>query len=136
MVEIPEAEPAVGALRQSLDPSAALGAPAHVTALFPFIPADDVHDGVLDRIAGAVADVPAFPYRFSRTAWFDDRVVWLAPDDDTPFRALTDRIWRAFPAYPPFEGVFADVVPHLTIGVDQPRDVSRPRSGPRTDARR
>lgn len=87
--------------------------------------AEDLHEGVLERIAAVVAGAPAFPYRFSRTAWFDDRVVWLAPDDDAPFRALTDRIWHEFPAYPPFEGAFADVVPHLTVGQDQPLDVLR-----------
>jgi hypothetical protein len=34
VVAIPEAEPRVGALRTALDPSAALGVPAHVTICF------------------------------------------------------------------------------------------------------
>ena len=122
IVEIPEAEPVVGALRSVLDPSAGMGAPAHVTVLFPFLPVEDLDDGVLDRIGAVVGAVPAFPYRFSRTAWFDDRVVWLAPDDDGPFRRLTGRVWAEFPDHPPFEGAFADVVPHLTIGQDRPPD--------------
>lgn len=125
VIEIPEAEPALASLRVSLDPSAALGVPAHVTVLFPFVPADELHNGVLDRIAAVVGTVPRFPYRFSRTAWFDDRVVFLAPDDEAPFRRLTDRVWAEFPAYPPFEGAFADVVPHLTVGQNQPVEVLR-----------
>ena len=117
VIAVPEAEPAVAAHRLRLDASAALGAPAHVTVLFPFAPAGDLDHDALGLVVGAV---PAFPYRFSRTAWFDDRVLYLAPDDEAPFRELTDRVLAAFPAYPPFEGVFDDVVPHLTIGHDQP----------------
>jgi hypothetical protein len=37
VVPVPEAEPRVGALRTALDPSAALGVPAHVTILYPFV---------------------------------------------------------------------------------------------------
>jgi 2'-5' RNA ligase len=122
VVEIPEAEPVVGAHRARLDASAALGAAAHVTVLFPFFPADEVDDDVLDRIRRVVRAVPRFRYAFRRTAWFDDRVLWLAPDDDRPFRELTHRIWAEFPGHPPFEGEFDDVVPHLTVGHQHPRE--------------
>jgi hypothetical protein len=120
VVAIPEAEQVVGAHRLRLDASAPLGAPAHVTVLFPFVPADAVDDGVLRRVADVVRTVPAFGYAFRRTAWFDDRVLWLAPEDDAPFRDLTHRVWAAFPQHPPFEGAFADVVPHLTVGHERP----------------
>ena len=122
VIAVPEAEPVVAAQRARLDPNAALGVPAHVTVLFPFVPADDLNDEVVGRVGGMIGSVPAFPYRFSRTAWFGDRVLWLAPDDDLPFRDVTDRIHAAFPAFPPFGGVFDDVVPHLTVGHDQPYD--------------
>ena len=120
VVAVPEAEPVVGDLRLRLDPVAALGVPAHVTVLFPFVPAPELDDHVLRRVAAVVVDLAPFGYRFSRTAWFDDRVLWLAPDDDRPFRELTGRIHAQFPAFPPFEGMFDDVVPHLTVGVDRP----------------
>ena len=123
VVAVPEAEPVVGALRERLDAHAALGVPAHVTVLFPFVPADEVDGDVLERVAQVVAGVPRFPYRLGGTGWFDDRVVWLAPDDPAPFRDLTSRLWQAFPAHPPFEGAFDDVVPHLTLGHGHPREV-------------
>ena len=37
VVEVPEAEPLVGAWRLRFDPVAALGMPAHVTLLYPFV---------------------------------------------------------------------------------------------------
>ena len=120
VVTVPEAEPVVGDLRLRLDPVAAQGVPAHVTVLFPFVPARELDDDVLRRFAAVVADEDPFGYRFARTAWFDYRVLWLAPEDDRPFRELTGCIHAAFPAFPPFEGVFDDVVPHLTVGVDRP----------------
>jgi 2'-5' RNA ligase len=124
VVPIPEAEPAVGALREHLDRNAAVGVPAHVTALFPFVPPEAIDAAVLSRVEEVVAAVPGFGYAFSRTAWFDDAVLWLAPDDPLPFRALTARLTSAFPAHRPYEGAHGDdVVPHLTVGHGHPREV-------------
>jgi 2'-5' RNA ligase len=116
IIEVPEAEPAVGELRMRLDRVASLGVPAHVTALFPFVAPASIDADLLERIAEVARASGPFDYRFSRTAWFGDDVLYLAPEEPTPFRDLTARLWEAFPAYPPYGGQFADVVPHLTIG--------------------
>jgi 2'-5' RNA ligase len=121
VVVVPEAEPVVGRLRMRLDENAPLGVPAHVTVLFPFVPPEQLDDTALRRVARALDGVPAFDHTFSRTAWFGDDVVWLAPDDPEPFRDLTRRVHTEFPEHPPFEGAFDDVVPHLTIGHRQAR---------------
>jgi len=47
-------------------------------------------------------------------------VLWLAPRDPGPFRALAQLVFSSYPAFPPFEGRFSDVVPHLTIGHRHP----------------
>lgn len=47
-------------------------------------------------------------------------MLWLGPRDPSPFRALTKRVYDAFPAFPPFEDQFDDVVPHLTVGHGHP----------------
>jgi hypothetical protein len=52
-------------------------------------------------------------------------VLWLAPEPDAPFRALTAAVWRRFPQTPPYSGEFADVVPHLTVADGQPPAVLR-----------
>ena len=47
----------------------------------------------------------------------------LAPDPyPSPFSDLTARMWNAFPAYPPYGGQFAHVVPHFIIGEGAGRD--------------
>jgi 2'-5' RNA ligase len=120
LVPVPEAEPVVGRFRGRLDPAAAQGVPAHVTILYPFVLPDAITSEVIDLAAAAVASVPAFECTFARTSWFGRDVLWLAPEPDQPFRALTTALHAAFPQYPPFGGIYPDVVPHLTIGTRPP----------------
>ncbi|HEX6875559.1 MAG TPA: 2'-5' RNA ligase family protein [Nocardioidaceae bacterium] len=116
IVEIPESEVAVSRQRMRLDRYAPIGVPAHVTALFPFVPAEQIDDEVLGRVVAVAEACDPFPYRFSRCDWFDDNVVFLAPDDPAPFSRLTETLWEAFPGCPPYGGQFDEPVPHLTIG--------------------
>jgi len=125
VVLVPEAEPLVGQLRERLDPNAAVGVAAHVTVLFPFMAPELIDDAVLARLGAVFAGVPSFPYAFERTAWFDQLVLWLAPADDRPFRLLTRLVHEAFPDYPPFQGAFADPIPHLTVGHEAPLESLR-----------
>jgi len=120
LVLLPEADEVVGEYRARMDRAAALGVPAHVTVLYPFVPPDAVDARVIDALTEAVASVPAFDVAFDRTAWFDDRVLWLAPAPAGPFRDLTRAVWARFPAHPPYGGAHDDVIPHLTVGHDVP----------------
>src|SRR5580700_4748117 len=120
ILKIPEAEPAVARLRERLDASAPLGIPAHITVLFPFVPPSTIDPAVLAELAHLFAAVSRFRFRLDHTDWFGDEVLWLGPRDPGPFRALTEAVHRAYPAYPPFEGQFSDVIPHLTVGHGHP----------------
>jgi hypothetical protein len=123
LVPVPEAERAVSGLRDRLDRAAAWGVPAHVTILYPFVLPAAVTSHVVATAAAAVASVRAFDCVFAQTAWFGQEVLWLAPEPADPFRALTIAVHAAFPQYPPFGGIYPDVVPHLAIG-------DRPPGGP------
>ena len=52
-VTVPEAEPWVKNLRERYDPTAAVGVPAHITVLFPFISPDLITDSDLARATEA-----------------------------------------------------------------------------------
>jgi hypothetical protein len=116
LVLVPEAEPAVRKHRAHLDVAASWGVPAHLSVVYPFVPPAQVDDAVLTRLAAAVGTVPAFDCMFPRTDWFDDDVLWLAPDPDAPFRELTRAVVAAFPAHQPYGGAYAEPTPHLTVG--------------------
>ncbi|MDP9240381.1 MAG: 2'-5' RNA ligase family protein, partial [Actinomycetota bacterium] len=103
-----------------LDPSAAWGVPAHLTVLYPFLSPERVDAAVLATLAVAVRSVPGFEVAFSRIGWFDEAVVWLAPEPAQPFRDLTLAVWRQFPETPPYAGAYPDLAPHLTIGEGAP----------------
>jgi 2'-5' RNA ligase len=122
LVVIPEAEAVVWEHRVDLDPAARLGVPAHVTVLYPFVPPERIDEAVIAKLAAAIGSVPAFEITFARTRWFERSVLWLAPEPDGPFRALTAAALRAFPGYLPYGGEHPDVVPHLTVGLDQSAD--------------
>lgn len=118
VVPVPAAEPLVAHHRAHLDQAASWGVPAHLTVVFPFAAPADLDDAVVARLAAAVARVPVFDLAFERCDWFDEDVLWLAPDAvaGAALCALTDAVVEAFPAHRPYEGAYDDVVPHLTVG--------------------
>ena len=111
---VPESERFIARYRERFDPSARRNVPAHVTVLYPFMPPTAVDAEVLEQLAGIAHAVPAFAYRLLELRRFPV-ALYLAPQPDQGFARLTDAIHRAFPDYPPFEGKFAEVVPHVTV---------------------
>ena len=116
VVLIPEAEPVVSELRLAHDPVAQDGVPAHVTVLFPFIPAGRLTDALHATIAAVFARIPGFDYRFDEVRRFGDTVVWLAPQPVAAFDALLRTATERWPEHPPYGGVIQNVIPHLTVG--------------------
>jgi 2'-5' RNA ligase len=118
---VPEAEAFIARYRERYDPSARRNVPAHVTILYPFMAPERVDDDVVRTLRAIAAAVPCFSYRLAQTRRFPV-ALYLAPDPDHSFSALTEGIFRAFPDYPPFEGKFPTVVPHVTVAHgDEPR---------------
>jgi 2'-5' RNA ligase len=114
---VPEAEPLVREWRRKGDPSAAHGVPAHVTLLYPFLPADSVDDGVVAELRWFFRGIDAFPVRFTSVQRFEPAgVVWVAPESDSLVQ-LTRSLARRWPECPPYAGEIPidELVPHLTI---------------------
>ncbi|MFI6874894.1 2'-5' RNA ligase family protein [Streptomyces sp. NPDC050400] len=122
IVRVPEAEPAVRAWRDRLDPSARAGVPAHVTVLFPFLDASRIDQGVCAAIKEVLGGHRAFEARFDHCGRFPG-VLYLAPEPDSHFRRLTEAIVERWPENPPFGGQIDDVVPHLTVAQGQDETV-------------
>jgi 2'-5' RNA ligase len=115
VVLAPQAEPLVKAVRDQFDPQVAGAAvPAHLTVLVPFMLPTALTPAVHKRLADLCARQPAFDYALAEVRRFPE-VLYLAPEPEAPFRALTQSVVESFPDYPPYGGKFADVVPHLTL---------------------
>ena len=119
IVVVPEAEALVSDLRLRYDEPARLGVPAHVTLLFPFMAPSELSPAVVATLAGLFASIQGFAFRLGSVGRFA-ATSYLAPSPAEPFIELTQAIWRAFPAFPPFGGEFASIVPHLTVAHGNP----------------
>ena len=111
---VPEAERYIAHYRQRFDPSARRNVPAHVTILYPFMAPELIDADVIATLQRIADSVRCFKYRMIRTQRFPV-ALYLEPDPGQPFSALTDGVFRAFPDYPPFDGKFETVVPHVTV---------------------
>jgi 2'-5' RNA ligase len=114
LVHVPDAEPVVGEWRLQHTYDAPLGVPAHVTLLFPFVPAEELTENVEQRLAQVLAGTEVFDAAFRRTARFPG-VLYLEPDPSEPFSELTETIAATWPEHPPYEGEIETVIPHLTV---------------------
>ena len=123
IVRIPEAEGLVGALRERHDASARLGVPAHVTLVYPFVENERIDAALLAHVASALEGVAAFDFVLARAGRFA-ATAYLAPEPAPPFIALIERLVGAFPAFPPFGGQFAAIVPHITAAHGNPADAA------------
>lgn len=115
VVAVPEAEPLVEGWRRRYA-DGARGVPAHVTLLFPFVPADRVDDGLLRDLEALLGAQRAFRFSLVRVGRFPEHA-WLAPEPAAPFVALTRLLVERFPTYQPYGGQLAldELVPHLTV---------------------
>jgi len=107
--------PRLAAIRRRWDRAALAGARSHVTVLFPFVPAQRLVPADRAALAEVARTVEPFDVRFERVRLIEGGVVWIEPEPGGPFRRLTAGIVSRWPAWPPYEGRFDEVIPHLTI---------------------
>jgi 2'-5' RNA ligase len=115
VILVPEAERLVGAFRNRYDSSAAQGAPAHITVLYPFKPPGEINSQIEDDLRQLFSKFASFQFALSRLCRFSAEALYLAPEPDEPFRQLTIAACKYSPDTPQYEGQYAEIVPHLTV---------------------
>ena len=129
IIAVPEAEPLVRDLRERFDSSAAVGVPAHITILYPFVPPGEITSMVVAELRELFARFTAFEFTLPELRRFPDEVLYLAPSPAEPFKALIHAVAERYPAYPPYGGGYSEVILHLTIAdvdeVEQLDDIER-----------
>lgn len=122
VITVPECDDVVADVRTRYDPAVAYGVPPHVTVLFPWLPQPTVSPDELAALEHLAAATPAFEAALTRVGRFPG-VAWLAPEPVAAFAALTRSVFARWPQTPPYEGRFAEPVPHLTVADGQPDEV-------------
>lgn len=122
VVLVPEAEVLVKPFRDRHEPSAAVGVPAHITCLYPFIAPDEIDSAVLDELRQCFERFLPFDFSLTGARRFPG-VLYLSPEPAEPFRELTLAIWDRWPNTPPYGGQYSDIVPHLCVAqiADEPQ---------------
>ena len=117
-----DAEPFDAVRREFAAETVARGIPFHVTLLYPFAPALELTEALLADVRSFFAARAPFDFQLMRIATWP-RVVYAVPEPDLELRACMQALQSRFPAWPPYGGAFADVVPHATLGeeTDAPR---------------
>jgi 2'-5' RNA ligase len=113
-IPVPEADPLVDVWRRRYDSSAALGVPAHITLLVPFLNPDTIDERVLADLRAIFAGFRRFDFALPRTGRFPD-VLYLAPEPAAQFSDLIHILAARYPETPPYGGIYETVIPHLTV---------------------
>ena len=95
--------------------AAAQGAQPHVTRPLPVPRRRGPGDAVRARTRGIAARVEPFEVRFATRPPVPRAWSGSSPEPAEPFIALTEAIAARWPDYPPYDGAFDEVIPHLTI---------------------
>lgn len=111
---MPAAEPALAAARE-VDPALVRpGLPAHVTALYPFLPDDSVTDDVLAAVRSLAADFAPLAVPLAELVATPGFVALAAP----ALQAVADAVCARWPEVPPYGGRFGPrPVAHLTVAM-------------------
>jgi hypothetical protein len=91
---------------------------AHITILAPFGKEGDPTSGELADVEEFFAKQAPFEYQLTQVCTFPDGGRYLAPDPASRFSRMTPGLHQVCPEYPPYEGAYDLVVPHLTIPDD------------------
>ena len=102
-------------LRRRRVGNAAVGVPAHMTLLHPFIEREDLTTSVRRRLREVAADHRPFDYRQARQAEWPD-AIYVAVDPVRPFVRLQRDLQAAFPDWPIYgAGSDFEFEPHITV---------------------
>ncbi len=118
IVPVPEFESFIRHHRTFNDAVSPEGVPAHLTLLYPFLPPLGCKEAHRE-VAEFFAEVEPFEFKLTEVGWFDERVVFLAPEDPSPFVSLTERLIEHWDVCIPYGGRHGGAhVPHLTLGIE------------------
>ena len=107
---------------------AALGVPAHLTLLYPFVAPADLTNRDRLRIASILKRHPGFDFQLGRIrAW--PTALYLDVRPVAPFARLVEALVAAYPAWVPYGGAFP-YLPHVTVADLPPADSLQPAPPP------
>lgn len=100
------------------------GVPAHVSLLYPFVAATELDERVTSGLGELLAEQTPMPVEFA-ACYRQEGFVALRPDPIGELTELVSKLRRRWPDLVPYEGVYGDVEPHLTVAMRASEDTAR-----------
>jgi hypothetical protein len=110
--------PAITGLVVMVPEARAVAPWAHITLLAPFGKDQDPTPGELADVEQFFAEEMPFEFELTQVCTFPSGLRYLSPEPVNAFSRLTHKLHQLFPEYPPYEGKFDLVIPHLSIPDD------------------
>ncbi len=92
------------------------GVPAHVSLLYPFVAAGELDERVTSALGELLAEQAPMPVEFVE-CYHRGGFVALRPDPIDGLTELVGKARRRWPDVVPYEGIYGDVEPHLTVAM-------------------
>jgi hypothetical protein len=117
VVPVPEADPLIDRWRRKNTTSGAEGMPAHITLIHPFADTSQYASGLGHIVEATMAGMGEVDYSLVSTAYFRGMpsTLYLVPEPPDPFVTMTKALADEFPQYPPYGGMFSEIIPHVTV---------------------
>ncbi|WP_233223888.1 2'-5' RNA ligase family protein [Amycolatopsis sp. CA-128772] len=114
VVLLPAAEPVLAAVRRVSPELVRPGLPAHVTALYPFLPDDSLNDSVLGAVRTLAAELAPASVRLTELVTAPGFAAIPAPE----LQGVADAVCARWPGVPPYGGRFGPrPAAHLTVAM-------------------
>jgi hypothetical protein len=119
VIEVPAAEVLLDVARRVNPLLVRPGLPAHVTVLYPFLPASELTDDVDDTVRAIAARTPVTDVRLSEVISAPGFVAMAVP----ALQAVADAAYAEWPEVEPYGGRFGPKPPvHLTVAMGGTED--------------
>ena len=92
------------------------GVPAHVSLLYPFVAAAELDERVTTALGELLVEQTPMRVRFAQ-CYRRDGFVALRPEPIEELKDLVSETRRRWPDVVPYEGIYEDVEPHLTVAM-------------------
>lgn len=116
VVPVPAANALLAAVGAQYPGTVREGVPAHVSLLYPFVAAAELDEQVADALGELLAEQTPMPVQFAE-CYRHDGFVALRPDPIDGLHELVKKTRHRWPDVVPYEGVYGDVEPHLTVAM-------------------
>jgi hypothetical protein len=114
VIPIPAADALLGSVGARYPGTVRAGLPAHVSLLYPFVVAAELDERVTTALHELFVEQVPIPIDFVE-CYRRGGFVALRPESSDGLKELMTRTWCRWPDVVPYEGVFGDVEPHVTV---------------------